>query len=304
MSAAGRAQALPGSPSGSADVETVCDDPWRLSIEREGDAFTLNVHVESSLMSWDRAFPLTCAQASALAAEEARRLALHDVLHPLLQTERQRPLRQGLTAEMIEMAATAPLDGLRERLHALTSEGQAEAEGKRLLPELQAVARSLSRFVGASGSLDDAGTASEHPSRPRSRTAVGEEVRLDAEFERHEALLREIGAVHEVTLRDPRGPDWGVTRDYRWRDRLLRIDHTFEGRFAVRVTFGPATAAQPPDPMGWLALESLLEPERHPPELGAAPKEMDPETFRRRIAMLPGAMFPTDPPVSDFWKRT
>lgn len=300
-------EATPPTPSGDPDVETLCDDPWRLSIERDGKAFALILHVESSFMSWDRSFPLTRAQAEGLAADETRRMALHDVLHPMLQLGRQRPLAPGLADAMIAIAATAPRDGLSERLRALTPEGRAEADAKRLLPELQAVVRSLSRFVKVAqwfGGADRDGTSRAPAQTPaRSRKAVGEEIRLDIEFERHEPLMREIGAVHEIVLRDPRGPDWGVTREYRWRDRLLRIDHTFEGRFAVKVTFDPATPDRPPDPMGWLTLESLVEPDLHPPELGAVSEETDAGTFRRRIAMLSASEFPADPPVNDFWKR-
>lgn len=289
-----------------ADRETLCLEPWMLAIERRGDAFALAVHIESSFASWDRSFPLSRAAAEALAADRARRLVLHDALHPLLQSERARPLPPGLAERLIEAAARAPVEGLDARLRALTPDGEAEREARRLLPELEEIAWWLERLARFGHLLPGAGRPA--PPEPSAvRAPYGEEIRLDREFEAHAPLMRAICAEPVTVHRDPRGPDGSVTREYRWRGRLIRIDHGFDGSLATTVTAAPAEPGRAPGGMEWLSLESLVEPEAHPRVLGAPPARTDAETFRRRLARLPEADLPPDMlgslPVDAFWRR-
>ena len=307
---------------GVADVdhEQPCLDPWRLAIERRGDAHVLAVHVESGHMDWERPFQVTRAQAEALAAEPPRRFALLDALHPLLQCERRKPMPPGLAERLIDTAAHAPLGGLDARLEALVRAGDDEratlwpltdAEARKAAGPLMAGIEEFTRWVESWVRIArwlPGGTAepAPQPKPSRSRRAVDEEIRLDMEWGAHEPSMRAIGAEPVTVHRDPRGPDWGVTREYRWRDRLIRVDHDFDRRFAVRVTAGPTTPDGRPDAKGWLPLECLVEPEAHPPVLGKPGELTDAETFERRIAMLPGADLSFDPaalPWDDFWRR-
>ena len=164
------------------------------------------------------------------------------------------------------------------------SEPKPPAGVSRLLGELWDIVRALEPLtLRLKPRAPRTGTA-------RTRRAVGEEIGLDRDFERLEPALVAVGAERGIVWRDPRGPDGFVTREYGWRGRLIRVDHTFEGRFAVKVSAEPASSERPPGSDGWVRLEALVEPDAYPDRPGALPEETDADTFLRRIAKLPEAL--------------
>ena len=232
------------------------------------------------------------------------RVAVRDGRGPLLAVDMDRGFA---TLHRSDREATRPdevvlvdLDGAEwfEDLASLESiarngGGESPRGVRRLLAELRDVARGLE-------SLGARRPRSAATDTGRSRRAVNEEIGLDRDFEKLEPSLTAIGAEAVIVWRDPRGPAGFVTREYAWRDRLIRIDHTFEGSFAVKVSAKPATSADPPPPADWFALETVVEPDVAPPGPGDSAEETDATTFLRRIALLPDATFPSEPPP-DGW---
>ena len=86
--------------------------PYRYAIacEAGGDG-VIDIFVDSGLVGWNVAFPITAQQARALAAQEGRPLALREALHPHLADRHARPRElfpPETFAHLCDIAAFAP----------------------------------------------------------------------------------------------------------------------------------------------------------------------------------------------------
>ena len=314
-----------GRPASTYDArtwETLAVEPYLLTLMRRGDEHAFEIHAESGFGFRKALYPLDPSRADGLRQDRHARILLAAALHHDVQSDAAPDVADfaafcdlvlaGPSAALSERLETArdvrfmlrhaygvPPDGDaftddwfetadRESGSAPAARGErSDARGER--SEARPKAAGLDRLIGELREIVHAVERLAGIAKPpaRTRRAVDEEIGLDRDFERLEPALLAIGAEPQTVWRDPRGPDGFVTREYSWRHRLIRVDHTIEGRFAVRVTAEPATHERPPAPDGWLALESLVEPGAHPREPGAPGEESDAETFLRRIAKLP-----------------